>query len=206
MAANQRRRFIAFLGALAGGSLLLDACSDNTGAAQPGMSAMSATPDDGTANQTEVASVNLQDRGPAPEFEPANWVNSEPVKLAGLRGKPVLLEFWTFGCINCQHVLPYLKSWYDEFSDKGLAFVSFHAPEFDNEKKLENVQQAIKDFGIKYPVAQDNDFKTWNKYSVRGWPTLFLIDKKGHIRFTQFGEGAYDQIHTGIQMLLAEQA
>ena len=143
---------------------------------------------------------------PPPNSNRPNWVNSEPIKLADLRGKPVLLEFWTFGCINCQNVMPSLKSWYDEFAGKGLAFVSFHAPEFDNEKKLENVQQAIKNFDIKYPVAQDNDFKTWGKYSVRGWPTLFLIDKKGRIRFTQFGEGAYDQIHTGIQVLLAEQA
>ena len=204
MAVNQRRRFIAFLGALSGGSLLLNACGDNQGTAQPALGG--APDDDGSVNTGPVASVNLPDRGVAPEFEPANWVNSEPIKLADLRGKPVLLEFWTFSCINCKNVLPSLKSWYDEFSGKGLAFVSFHAPEFDYEKKLENVQQAIKDLGIKYPVAQDNDFKTWGKYSVRGWPTLFLIDRRGHIRFTQFGEGAYDQTHTAIQVLLAEQA
>ncbi|MBN9389183.1 MAG: redoxin domain-containing protein [Chloroflexi bacterium] len=203
MAPNQRRRFITLLGALAGGGLLLNACGDNIPAMGMGTSGNNA---DSSANTGEVASVNLQDRGPAPEFQPANWVNSEPIKLADLRGQPVLLEFWTFGCINCQNVLPSLKSWYDEFSGKGLAFVSFHRPEFDYEKKLENVQQAIQNLGIKYPVAQDNDSKTWDKYSVRGWPTLFLIDRKGHIRFTQFGEGAYDQIHTGIQMLLAEQA
>src|SRR5689334_4399592 len=138
MAANQRRRFITFLGALAGGSLLLNACGDNSGP-----DTASAESEDGSVNNAPVASVNLPDRGVAPEFEPANWVNSEPVKLADLRGKPVLLEFWTFGCINCQNVMPSLKAWYDEFSGKGLAFVSFHVPEFDNEKKLENVQQAI---------------------------------------------------------------
>src|SRR5689334_5754820 len=118
MAANQRRRFIAFVGALTGGSLILNACGDNPNSAQPAMGGDAAAPAPGndSVNTGPVASVNLPDRGVAPEFEPANWVNSEPIKLADLRGKPVLLEFWTFGCINCMNVLPSLKSWYDEFS------------------------------------------------------------------------------------------
>jgi alkyl hydroperoxide reductase subunit AhpC len=103
-------------------------------------------------------------------------------------------------------VLPNLRAWHEEFSGKGLAFVSMHTPEFEYEKKLENVKQAVTELQIKYPVAQDNDFQTWNKYHVRGWPTLFLIDKKGQIRYTQIGEGNYDQTRAAIQVLLAEQA
>lgn len=189
MAENKRRRFLTLLAGVTGGTLLLGGCTDPTA---------------NLVGDDPAMSVKLPDRGAAPDFDNTSWINSEPIKLASLRGKPVLLEFWTFECINCRNVLPYLRSWYDEFADKGLAFVSMHTPEFDAEKKLENVKQAVKDLQIKYPVAQDNDFETWNKYHVRGWPTLYLIDKKGHIRYTQLGEGNYEQTKAAIQVLLAE--
>lgn len=197
MAENKRRRFLGFLASATAGGLLLSGCTDPIAGLQSGSS-------DGTVNTTSVPSVNLPDRGAAPDFDNTSWINSEPIKLASLRGKPALLEFWTFECINCQNVLPNLRSWYDEFADKGLAFVSMHTPEFEREKKLENVKEAVKNLQIKYPVAQDNDFQTWNKYQVRGWPQLFLIDKRGHIRYTQLGEGNYDQTKAAIQILLAE--
>jgi thiol-disulfide isomerase/thioredoxin len=206
MPANQRRRFITLLASLTGGGLLLNGCTDfmsgsqSENAPEPASGATPGSP----ANSTAVPALNLPDRGTAPEFDNTSWINSEPIKLASLRGQPVLLEFWTFECINCRNVLPNLRAWYDQFFDKGLAFVSMHTPEFDSEKKLENVKQAVQELQIKYPVAQDNDFETWNKYHVRGWPTLFLIDKKGRIRYTQLGEGNYDQTKAAIQTLLAE--
>jgi len=143
-------------------------------------------------------------KGAAPEFENQTWINSSPLRLAELRGKVVLVDFWTFGCINCQHVIPGLRDWHSEFSDKGLVIVGMHAPEFDYEKQLENVRAAVKQYDIKYAVAQDNDFKTWNKYQVRAWPTLVLIDKQGNIRYNYVGEGNYDGTHAAIQALLAE--
>lgn len=204
MPANQRRQFLGFLTALTSG-LLLNGCTDSTDATQNAVLPESGATPDSSVNTDPVPSVNLSDRGVAPDFDNTSWINSEPLKLASLRGKPVLLEFWTFECINCRNVLPNLRAWYDEFADKGLAFVSMHTPEFEREKKLENVKQAVQELQIKYPVAQDNDFQTWNKYHVRGWPSLFLIDRKGHIRYTTLGEGNYDQTKAAIQVLLAEQ-
>lgn len=142
----------------------------------------------------------------APAWDNQNWLNSPPLKLADLRGKVILVEFWTFECINCQHVLPAMRQWYDEFNNKGLVMVSFHDPEFSTERDWNNVQQAVKEAGIKYAVAQDNDFKTWNAFRVNAWPTWFLIDKQGNIRYKHIGEGAYDETAANIKALLSEQS
>jgi cytochrome c biogenesis protein CcdA/thiol-disulfide isomerase/thioredoxin len=132
------------------------------------------------------------------------WFNSDPLTLASLRGKVVLLDFWTYSCINCQRTLPYLKSWYAKYHDKGLVIIGIHSPEFEFEKNPHNVQQAIKDFGITYPVMQDNNFATWKSYQNEYWPAEYLIDKNGAVRHTHFGEGEYDGSEKMIQDLLAE--
>jgi cytochrome c biogenesis protein CcdA/thiol-disulfide isomerase/thioredoxin len=132
------------------------------------------------------------------------WFNTEPLTLASLRGKVVLVDFWTYSCINCQRTLPYLKQWWQKYQDKGLVIVGVHSPEFEFEKKASNVQQALTDFAIAYPVMQDNEFTTWRSYNNRYWPAKYLIDKDGAIRYTHFGEGKYDETEKMIQKLLEE--
>lgn len=132
------------------------------------------------------------------------WINSNPLTLRGLRESVVLVDFWTYTCINCIRTLPYLKSWHTKYKDKGLVIVGVHTPEFEFEKNPDNVKKAVKDFDIEYPVMQDNDYATWNAYANRYWPAKYLIDKTGKIRYTHFGEGAYDETETMIQKLLRE--
>ena len=148
----------------------------------------------------------LSMKGPlAPEIIPGGaWFNSEPLALSELRGKVVLIDFWTYSCINCQRTLPYLRSWHAKYSDKGLVILGVHSPEFEFEKSEDNVRQAIEDFGLKYPIVQDNDFATWRAYSNRYWPAKYIIDKDGYVRYTHFGEGAYDETERVIQELLKE--
>jgi len=121
-----------------------------------------------------------------------------------LKGKVVLVDFWTYTCINCIRTLPYVESWYKKYAGKGLVIVGVHTPEFEFEKVSDNVAKAIKDFGITYPVVQDNDYATWNAYSNQYWPADYLVDKNGKIRSTHFGEGDYDKTESEIQNLLAE--
>lgn len=132
------------------------------------------------------------------------WINSEPLTLAGLRGKVVLVDFWTYSCINCIRTLPYLKQWHEKYSDKGFVLIGLHSPEFDFEKKLENVQMAVNEFALTYPVALDSDMQTWKNYKNRFWPAKYLIDSDGRIRYTHFGEGAYEETEQKIQELLEE--
>lgn len=140
----------------------------------------------------------------APEITGESWLNSEPLSLAQLRGKVVLVDFWTYTCINCVRTFPYLKSWYQQYKDQGFVIVGVHSPEFEFEKSRENVAQAIQDFGITYPVVQDNEFAIWNRYSNRYWPAHYLIDAEGRIRYTHFGEGEYDTTEAAIRALLEE--
>ena len=135
---------------------------------------------------------------------PQAEAGSPPLTLTSLRGKVVLIDFWTYTCINCQRTLPYVKNWYDKYHDQGLEVIGVHSPEFEFEKEASNVQKAIADFGIKYPVMQDNNFATWQAYSNNYWPAKYLIDKDGNIRYTHFGEGDYDQTEAAIQSLLTE--
>lgn len=140
----------------------------------------------------------------APELiQGGEWFNSEPLKISELEGKVVLVDFWTYTCINCIRTLPYLKSWHEKYSDKGLIIVGVHAPEFEFEKSASNVKKAISDFGITYPVMQDNNFATWRAYSNRYWPAKYLIDKSGQVVYTHFGEGDYDETEAKIQELLS---
>jgi thiol-disulfide isomerase/thioredoxin len=140
----------------------------------------------------------------APELSAGDWINSEPVKLSDLRGRVVLIEFWTFGCYNCRNTLPFIKDWNTRYRDKGLTIIGVHSPEFDEEKDVENLRRQVASLGIRYPVVTDNDYKTWKAYNVEAWPTTFLLDKQGRIRWMHVGEGAYDETEQLIQKLLAE--
>ena len=116
----------------------------------------------------------------------------------------VLVDFWTFACYNCRNTLPFVKSWHERYADKGLTIIGVHSPELDEERNLENVRREVASLGIKYPVVTDNDFANWKAYDVEGWPTVFLIDKSGRIRWMHVGEGAYDEAEQTIQKFLAE--
>jgi len=152
-----------------------------------------------------VTSASLEDLGPAPELTNSIWLNVDsPLRLAGLRGKVVALEMWTFGCINCQNVMPSLKDWHTRYADQGLVIIGNHYPEFSFEQDLSNLEAAVSEYGIEYAVAQDNNGNTWRAYNNRYWPTLYLIDKKGHIRYVHIGEGRYEQTEAAIEALLAE--
>lgn len=142
----------------------------------------------------------------APELAAGEWINSAPLKLNDLRGRVVLIEFWTFGCINCLNTLPFIKSWHDRYQDKGLTVIGVHSPEFDEEHKVENLRREVTSLGIRYAVVTDNDYQTWNAYHVEAWPTTFLLDKQGRIRWMHEGEGSYDEAERLIQKLLAENA
>jgi len=132
------------------------------------------------------------------------WINSDPLTIASLKGKVVLVDFWTYTCINCIRTLPYLKDWDEKYRDKGLVIIGVHTPEFEFEKNYQNVAKAVKDFGLKYPIVQDNNYATWNAYNNRYWPAKYFIDRNGLIRDFHFGEGGYDESEKLIKKLLQE--
>jgi cytochrome c biogenesis protein CcdA/thiol-disulfide isomerase/thioredoxin len=148
-------------------------------------------------------SGGLPDYGVAPPLHADGaWINSKPFTLTEQRGKVVLIDFWTYSCINCLRTLPHLKSWYARYHRQGLVIVGVHTPEFAFEHVASNVRAAVQRLGIKYPVVQDNRYKTWDNYANQYWPAEYLIDKTGHVRHTHFGEGEYDQTETLIRRLL----
>ena len=126
------------------------------------------------------------------------------MSLKSLRGRVVLIDFWTFGCFNCRNTLPSIKQWDARYREKGLTVVGVHSPEFDEEKNIQNLRREVAELGIQYPVVTDNDYATWRAYDVSAWPTIFVLDKSGRIRWTHVGEGAYDKTEQVIQKLLAE--
>ena len=143
--------------------------------------------------------------GTAPDFTGTQrWFNSKPLSLAALRGRVVLIDFWTYTCINCIRTLPYLKAWDARYRKDGLTIVGVHSPEFSFEKDAGNVQRAISSFGIRYPVVQDNDLATWSAWGNQYWPAEYLIDARGKVRHVHFGEGEYDKSEAAIRSLLAE--
>ncbi len=155
-----------------------------------------------------AAARALPDLGPAPEFtETEDWFNTpgdRPLTLAALRGRVVLVDFWTYTCINCIRTLPYLKAWNAAYAKDGLTIVGVETPEFSFEKEAGNVSDAIGQFGLRYPVVQDNNMGTWNAYGNEYWPADYLIDAKGKVRYATFGEGDYGKTETAIRALLAE--
>lgn len=140
----------------------------------------------------------------APELLSETWLNTRPLHLTDLKGKVVMVEFWTFGCYNCRNVEPYVKQWDKKFAPQGFVVIGVHSPEFDSERDIENVKRYVREHGITYPVAIDNDFATWKSYNNRYWPALYLIDKQGVIRYVHIGEGEYALTEKKIQSLLAE--
>lgn len=141
-----------------------------------------------------------------PEFVGiSDWINSDKaLRRNDLRGKVVLIDFWTYTCINCIRTLPYVKAWHEKYHAQGLEIVGVHSPEFAFEKDLANVQAAVKKYGLPYPVGLDNDHQTWNAYANRYWPAHYLFDREGRLRYHHFGEGNYDVTEQTIQGLLAE--
>ena len=146
------------------------------------------------ASQTELASL-----------ERANeWLNSPPLTPSALRGKVVLIDFWTYTCINWRRTLPYVRAWADKYRDHGLVVIGVHAPEFSFEKNINNVRWAVKDMRVEYPVAVDNELVIWRAFKNQYWPALYFIDSQGRVRHHYFGEGSYEQSEMIIQALLAE--
>lgn len=154
--------------------------------------------------RSSSAEYKSSESAAAPELATGDWINSEPIRLKNLNGRVVLIEFWTFGCYNCRNTLPFVKNWNDRYREKGLTIIGVHSPEFDEEKNVENLRRAVASLGISYPVVTDNDYQTWKAYNVEAWPTTFLLDKRGRIRWKHVGEGAYDETEQLIQQLLAE--
>lgn len=154
-------------------------------------------------NQNSAFTFAQGNEPKAPDFVGIEaWINSEPLSLSQLRGKVVLVDFWTYSCINCVRTLPYLKQWYEKYKDKNFVIVGVHTPEFEFEKKVSNVQSAVKRFGIMYPVALDNEYKTWQQYNNRYWPAHYLIDQEGVVKERHFGEGGYSETENALRALL----
>jgi cytochrome c biogenesis protein CcdA/thiol-disulfide isomerase/thioredoxin len=158
--------------------------------------------------QGHAADEGLRDFGAAPEFAGiSRWLNTPggaPLTVAGLRGKVVLIDFWTYSCVNCLRTLPFLRGWDRAYRDKGLRIVGVHTPEFAFEHEADNVRGAVDRLGLDYAVALDNDYGTWNAYGNRYWPAKYVIDVRGHVRFVHFGEGSYKETERVIRALLAE--
>src|SRR5712671_5799923 len=146
------------------------------------------------ASQSELASLERA----------AEWINSPPLTAQGLRGKVVLVDFWTYTCINWLRSLPYVRGWAEKYKDQGLVVVGVHAPEFRFEKDVDNVRRAAKDMKIDFPIAIDNDFAIWRAFDNHYWPALYVIDAQGRIRHHQFGEGGYEKSERIIQQVLGE--
>jgi thiol-disulfide isomerase/thioredoxin len=164
-----------------------------------------ATDSGGGLANLEADTLIASDKAPAaPEFAKGNWINSDPLTLDKLRGRVVVVEFWTFGCFNCRNTVPSVKEWDAKYRDRGLTIIGVHTPETDSEYRLENVRKEVPALGIKYPVVTDNDYVTWKAYGVEAWPTIAVLDKRGRVRWLHVGEGRYEETENVIKTLLAE--
>ena len=158
-----------------------------------------------SAEATAAAVVAADGAKPAPEFKGiANWFNASPTTMQSLRGKVVLVDFWTYTCGNCLNQLPHVQALHEKYKDQGLVVIGVHSPEYEEERSTAGLKAAIARLGIKHAVAQDNDFATWRAYDNRFWPAEYLIDKQGRVVYSHFGEGAYEQTEAAIQALLKQ--
>lgn len=177
-------------------AVLVTACASPT-KTSPGDSNME--------TQIEPANIQLPVEGEMPDLEGAGaWLNSKPLSRKELRGKVVLVQFWTYTCINWLRTEPYIRAWAEKYKDKGLVVIGVHTPEFEFEKDAGNIQRAVTAMNINYPVAVDSDYRVWSAFDNHYWPALYFIDAKGQIRHHQFGEGDYEQSEKIIKQLLAE--
>ncbi len=152
---------------------------------------------------TKISAANLSDYGPAPNMQGiSSWINSPPLSVPELKGKIVIVDFWTYSCINCIRSIPHIEGWYKAYGNNGLVIIGVHTPEFQFEHNLTNVEAAIKRFNITYPVALDNNYATWDAYGNEYWPADYIIDQNGTIRYATFGEGNYNQTEEVIRSLL----
>lgn len=201
MTSLQRRRLLYLGLGLAGASAatLVPGCQNTS---TPLYSTISSKT---SSTAPKESAVNLPTGKSLPEFQGiSEWLNGSPLTVADLSGSVVLIQFWTFACINCQRTLPYIVKWHQQYADQGLKVVGVHTPEFAFERETSNVQKALKEHEITYPVPIDIDFKTWKAYDNGYWPELYLADRQGKLRYNHIGEGAYDETEQTIRQLLQE--
>ncbi len=196
----RRRRFLTYLGlgALGMGST---ACAAQIGSSSPS-TPIAKTPVESTpaSDATEKPKASSQK---LPEFQGiSQWLNSNPLTIQELTGNVLLIQFWTFSCINWQRTLPYVTKWHDHYAAKGLKIIGVHSPEFAFERETNNIKDAIQKHGILYPVPIDNEFQTWKAYGNEYWPHLYLADRQGNLVYDHIGEGAYDRTEQTIKQLL----
>ncbi len=161
------------------------------------------TTNSNTGQASEALAVQPPTGKHLPEFQGiSQWLNSAPLSIADLKGSVVLVQFWTFACINCQRTLPYITKWHQQYKSQGLKVIGIHTPEFAFERDANNIKKALKQHKITYPVPVDNEYKTWNAYDNQYWPHLFLADRQGLLRYDHVGEGAYEKIEQTIRQLL----
>lgn len=195
-----RRHFLTYLGlgVLGIGSA---ACTAQISSSSPSTAIASKTP-------VEISPTAVNEKSKAssqklPEFQGiSQWLNSNPLTIQELKGNVVLIQFWTFSCINCQRTLPYVTKWHEQYAAKGLKIIGVHTPEFAFERETNNIKDAIQKHGILYPVPIDNEFKTWKAYGNEYWPHIYLADRQGNIVYDHIGEGAYDRTEQTIKQLL----
>ena len=192
----QRRKLLLYLGLGATGAGVATALGLRTKGAE---SANLLKPPSSLAD----AAIAALPQKTLPEFQGiSEWLNGSPLTIASLKGQVVLVQFWTFSCINCQRTLPYIVQWHQKYAAQGLKVIGVHTPEFGYERDANNVQQALRKHQITYPVPLDNAYKTWNAYSNQYWPNLYLADRQGILRYSHSGEGAYDTTEQTIRRLL----
>jgi thiol-disulfide isomerase/thioredoxin len=180
------------------GTALLGTAAMTLGAARFGLL-------DSTMQALAAASIWLPVEGTMPPLDGATgWLNSSPLFSKQLRGKVVVVDFWTYTCINWLRTLPYVRAWAEKYRDTGLVTIGVHSPEFPFEHTVDNVRRAVKDMRVDYPVAIDNEFAVWRAFGNQYWPALYIVDAKGHLRYHHFGEGDYEQSERAIQQLLTD--
>jgi thiol-disulfide isomerase/thioredoxin len=204
----RRRNFIAGIGAgvvlaTAGAILKQTSGKSDSATSQSHNASKLVTPNNASKLVTPSAVAAQPSGKTLPEFQGiSQWLNSSPLTIESLKGNVVMIHFWTFGCINCQRTLPYVVRWHEQFAAQGLKVIGVHTPEFAFERDANNVKRALKQHKITYAVPLDNEFQTWNAYSNRYWPHLFLADRQGFLRYDHIGEGSYDLTEQTIRRLL----
>ena len=165
---------------------------------------LSVATDSGLSNLAADTLIAADKAKAAPEFAQGVWINSDPLTMEKLGGRVVLVEFWAFNCDNCRNTLPSVTGWDARYRERGLTIVGVHTPETQSEYVINIVRREVPSLGIKYPVVTDNDYQTWKAYGVEAWPTIFVLDKQGRVRWLHVGEGRYDETENVIKTLLAE--